>query len=197
MTEITYQLSEADLVALAEHNHKRSKTFRKTRRRAVLGAIFFFSLAALVFWLQFKDPVLSITFCAAGMLFALVFPLRLKRNLRRTVNAAYGEGKNRALFVRQTMRVEDDALVLESVAMSNRIKWEYIERVDITDDYMFVYLSALSAHVVPADGIIRGDYDYFVHEVQKRWQAATAQHTDSFDSSRHPNLALDTSEAPA
>lgn len=197
MMEITYQLSEADRIALVENNEKRSKTFRKSRRRAVFGVIFCFGLAAVIFWLQFQNPVVPIMLGAAAVLCALVLPVTYRRNLRRVVKAAYAEGKNRAFFVRQTMRLEDDSLALESVAMSSRIKWEYIERVDVTDDYLFVYLSALSAYVAPAHGIIRGDYDYFVREVQKRWRAATAQHADSFDFSRHPDRAPDPSEVPA
>jgi hypothetical protein len=172
--ELVYKLTPNDLVALSDHRHGTSKTLRRTTLRASILSPLVFAVGGALFWLMTGDLVLPTAFLVAGVLLFLLLPRRLRQQRRRIIEKVYGEGKNLSLFEPQTLRIEHDALASENIASTSRTKWEYIERIDVTEDRTFVYLNVLVAHVIPRHGVLRGDYEFFVDEIQRRWRQATS-----------------------
>jgi len=171
--EIVFKLSEQDFLAFSDHHNAKSPTYRKANRRAVLSFVVMWAFGSYFVWRIIGDPVFTAAYLAIGVIAFFFVPSAVKGSRRKSATAAYREGKNRALFQEQTLRIERDVFAHESVASEGRLKWEYVEAVDVTDDFTFIYVSALAAHIIPKHGVIRGDYDAFVQEAHKRWQEST------------------------
>lgn len=172
--EITFRVSEEDLIAISDHIHGTSKTLRRSTLRAVIVSPLIFTAGAAGIWLATGDPVIPAALLFSAVLLLLTLPRRFKNVRRRLNSRIFREGKNRALFEPQILRIEHDVLVNETIAGESRTKWTYIEKVDVTEDRTFVFLNVARAHVIPRHGILRGDYEFFVDELQRRWRKADA-----------------------
>lgn len=61
----------------------------------------------------------------------------------------YTEKKNKAIFVKRTISIEDDHLLVTSTAGESKTNWNTLEEVIKTEDYIFIYLSSVNIYPVP------------------------------------------------
>jgi hypothetical protein len=70
------------------------------------------------------------------------------------------------------MELTDSGLVYRTPAGESVRRLEALGRVAVTANYAFIYVSALSAIVVPRDAVTAGDFDQFIAAVAERVAAA-------------------------
>jgi hypothetical protein len=170
--EITYQLRESDISAVTEDVASRSPTMRRQLRRTLVAFLFSFCALSFLFWIVTDDIALASMMLFLAVLAVLLMPAMTKRVRRRLVTAMVREGKNRALYLPTTLRIDRDSLTWTSESGSGHVKFAYLERVQQTPTHLLIYLSSRNAYVVPRDGVISGDFDGFAWDVERRWKSA-------------------------
>lgn len=85
----------------------------------------------------------------------------------------YGEGSSTRLIGWHELALTDEAIVETSDAGSTITKFSALDRVEDSEGYTFVYLTSVSAHVVPKSRISEGNHEAFISELRGRLRAAT------------------------
>ena len=176
---LRYEITLEDLLAFTLHVHQKSPTMRRTRMRAAMG------LAAMIIGLCLIAAEVLDNFLVlwAGVgwaaLFVAIYPRLYRRNVKRLSTRLYAEGQNKGILGQHVTELRDNGL-FDGTAFSERtVYWKGIERIESIPGHTFVYLSAMSAQVIPEDSVTEGNYQAFIDELQNRWQHAT--HTQRFD----------------
>ena len=148
-----YVLDEADMVAFFAHHGRQSKVQRQSR--LVLGYVIPAILIAyialrLTFSRDWKIayfdtiPLMIITFM-------LVFGVTLQTSKKRLAHTRklMREGMNRNLVSPRRIEIGPEGFNETWQFGKQSLDWRAIERVAWTDTHLFLYVSAISAHIVP------------------------------------------------
>jgi hypothetical protein len=68
--------------------------------------------------------------------------------LRHSLQRIEKEGRNRGIWGKHTIVLQEKELVESSDAGHTNAWWSAVERVEQNDDYIFIYTSANAAHVI-------------------------------------------------
>jgi hypothetical protein len=176
VVELEYTLTLEDLVAFEEYHADHSPSIQRKRK----FMRFFYPLVGIA-------TGLYLVIIDGGLMIAIVFliiiflamaiwffsaPKRFRRHHRRAVTKLYQEGSNRALLGHQQQRADQNGLHSSSALGESRMNWSAIERMQSTPDYTFIYLSAVTAIVIPRKSVMRGDYEGFVQFVRREHERA-------------------------
>jgi hypothetical protein len=172
MTEITYQLREEDIIAFVEHHWANSPTVRRSKWISWLSFLIVWLGVGYFFWFLEKDTGLIITLVITGIISAFFMPSVYRDRRRKITLKMYREGKNLALFKPISLQIDEIGLGAEAASGSSNVHWEYIERLDASADYLFLYTNAVNAIIVPKTGVVAGDFDSFAVAAQKYWHDA-------------------------
>ena len=170
---LRYEITLEDLLAFTLHVHQKSPTMRRIRLRAVIAlAVMIIGLCLIA--AEILDNFL-VLWAGVGwaVFFAAIYPQLYRRNVKRLSTRLYAEGQNKGILGQHVAELRDNGL-FDGTAFSERtVFWKGIERIESIPGHTFVYLSAMSAHVIPEDSVTEGNYQAFVEELQKVWQHAT------------------------
>jgi YcxB-like protein len=165
--ELEYRFEESDLLAFLDHHMQYSEAARDIRRRQTYGYAFLFAVFGLVFWF-FGEAALAIAFLVLGPVWIAWWPTRSRQIYRKQALAMYREGQNPLFEGAHVLRLDDTGLVATTPKAEARFALTGIQRIVETPDYIFVYLGAMQAFIVPRRRVSRGDVDIFVQELRRR-----------------------------
>ena len=172
---LTYTLTMDDIVAWSQHHYAHSALCRRGFWiwRIVLCAILFATVVAATA----RDAIgITLGLLGAGVYY-YIFPRLSRRGVARLVKKSYAEGKNKGLLGEHRLVITDDGFASSTEVGEGKISWAGIERIVEIPGYTFVYGSALSAAVVPERRVLEGDYNLFIAELKRRWEAAQGEQT--------------------
>jgi YcxB-like protein len=145
-----------DLLAFNLHNHRASPTLRRPHQVARILYPILFTAALLGFYVYFGGPIASAVFMSmiglavvASSAWYLAYPALLRWRIRRLTTRLLRESKNTSLLERRSIVLSPDGLLFTAPSSSGQIGWNLIERVDHTPQFIFLYMSAMSAIVIP------------------------------------------------
>ncbi len=165
MNKIEFSVSVDDLVSLNDHHCQESPDIKRMVRWLTIVPSVLCAVAGALAVAQ------GIMWCVILLLIALAWPFYYPRLFRHLTSSRmrrlYRKGENRSLVGKHSLCVEEDGLVHRTEHSDNRIKWLAIERLESNDDHTFIYLSAVSALVVPRHSVTNGDYDACVQEISR------------------------------
>lgn len=155
MITIEYNLSKPDVVA-ATCNYYSGSPWMKKRVRAVhYGVtIVFAGLASLAFVLIPDKPGLGIYFLAFAILMGVGYPAWYRRAIRRNAERLFAESRCEKFFGKQSLTLSEDGIAATSPIHENRMKWIGVHRVDLTKDYLFVYLANIGAYAISRSQVV-------------------------------------------
>jgi YcxB-like protein len=165
--ELEYRVEEGDLHAFLDHHMQHSEAARDIRRRQTYGYAFLFAIFGLVFWF-FGEAAVAIAFLVLGPVWVAWWPARARRIYRKRALALYREGQSPMLEGSHVLRLDDAGLVTTTPAAEARIPLTSVQRIVDTPEYVFIYVGAMRALIVPRRRVVRGDVNMFVQELQKR-----------------------------
>ena len=84
------------------------------------------------------------------------------RTARRNARRIIADGKNKGTIGWHRLTLEENGLREESEAGSRYTTYFSLERIAEADELVYVYLSAIDAHVLPRNRISSGDLTAFV-----------------------------------
>jgi hypothetical protein len=144
-----------------------SEAARDIRRRQTYGYAFLFVVFGLVFWF-FGEAALAIAFLVLGPVWIAWWPARSRQIYRKQALAMYREGQNPMFEGSHVLRLEDAGLVATTPKAEARLALTSVQRIVDTPDYVFVYVGAMQALIVPRRRVVRGDVDIFVQQLRNR-----------------------------
>jgi hypothetical protein len=165
--ELEYRFEEGDLLAFLDYHMQHSEAARDIRRRQTYGYAFLFVIFGLVFWF-FGEAALAIAFLVLGPVWVAWWPARARRIYRKQALAMYREGQNPMFEGPHVLRLDEASLVTTTPAAEARIALTSVQRIANTPDYLFIYVGAIQAFIVPRGRVSRGDLNAFAEQLQQR-----------------------------
>lgn len=165
---VRFEFTQADFIGFNLYHHKHSPATRAIKVRA-MGLILAYGAAALIF--KFLQPNFSeILWCVAAgsVLHALIFPAAFQRSLRRNVERMLSEGKNKGLLGQKEIALTPAEVRTTGSMGMTAIAWLAVERVVVDGDALYIYISAVSAIVVPRRAFAQeAEFEAFVETARK------------------------------
>lgn len=175
--ELEFRLEEGDVLAFLDHHGEHSAAAREMRRRQNYGYLFLLAAFALVLW-YFGATALAIAILVLGPVWAAWWPARARRLARQQAAAFYPRAPNPMFDGPHVLGLDDAGLVSivprtlpDGMAAETRTPFTSVQRIVDTPDYLFIYVSAIQAIVVPRRRVSRGDVIAFAAHLQQRTNA--------------------------
>ena len=152
-----YELSKDDWGAFNFYHHFHSPTARRQYLRAWFSPAILLLLVCLgvSLFASLNSSTPGSTFLALLPLFSgvpfylLWFPWAYRRKLKKIAAGMIGEGRNRTLLGKQRVTISPEGVTKSSDFDRTTTAWSGVERVIKDNNYVFVYISALTAIIVP------------------------------------------------
>ncbi len=175
MTEIEYEVREADLIAFNEFQLKKSTEHQKRTRRHLILLPGLLAILALVVWLYYQDTLSFMYIMTLSLVWALGSPLYFRWSQRRQIRKLYTAEEKLNLFGTNRLRIEDRKLVEINRNGESSISWDDVLRIETTRNYAFLFVGIDSALIIPRDTVKQGDLHEFVKEVDKKIEQADSK----------------------
>ena len=171
---LRYELGLDDVVALAVHHRERSQAMRKQMRQAAGTIIALILLMGAGFAFGSEQPALPLGVAVIICVFFVILLAKSQKSVQTvgSIKKFYDEGDTRALIGCREMTLTDHTFVMRSPWVRHEVAYSVLTDVSGTDDHTFVFITALSAEIIPRAAVVEGDYAAFVAELRKRFDAA-------------------------
>lgn len=146
--EIEFTLTPQDIVAFNRYHYMNSPALRRSYWRgflwgAVAAIMLFIMFSGWKSWWNALFPVLFL------LIYMILFPLSVRRNINALGRRMQTEGKNRGVWGKHYIRIDEQELFEKTDVGESRWRWIGIERVVENNEYIFIYVSTTSAHAIP------------------------------------------------
>jgi hypothetical protein len=177
-----YELGYEDWSAFNYYHHFHSSTARRQYLQAWFAPAIALFLICVGVWLlaSFNSRTPGSTFLAFLPLFSVVplqlaaFPWLYGRKVKKIVAGMIAEGRNRTLLGKQHVTISSEDITKTGDFDRLVVAWGGVERVVKTSDHAFIYISALTAIIVPRRAFSGSvDFDHFVTRASQYLDAAS------------------------
>lgn len=146
--KITYKLESHDLRAFHRYGEKHLPSARRVRY------ILWATLIGLALWQSFSvdDPRVGFRiayFCVLMLVLWLIMKFWMVVIARIVQWRSFTSNKHRSVLCEHTITLADDALVEATPFNENRTLWGGIYQVVDAADYIYIFVSLHSAHIIP------------------------------------------------
>lgn len=151
MIKISCDLTKQDYVDFNLFHLAHSKTGKKALfiQRYIISIIFLIAPFVLQNVLDTPFWYLVGGFVLAYILWVIFYPRRFKRNVAKQVEKMIDEGKNVSLIGNNDIIIDEEGIERINDKSQTKNDWASVESIEQSDDHIFIYVSAISAHIVP------------------------------------------------
>jgi hypothetical protein len=175
-TTVRFEFTQEDFIGFNLYHHQHSSA---TRRLKVQFVLLFLAagLAGLVFKLIERESPDSLWVvpiaCVGG---ALIYPWTFRWSLRRNVNAMLAEGRNKGLLGQKEITLTPAEIRSTGAMGAVTAAWPAVERIVVDGDVLYIYISSLSAVVVPRRAFVQdSDFQAFTETAWKHLAEAAGR----------------------
>jgi hypothetical protein len=147
---VEYENSLDDVLALNLYHHQQSPRARRTRQILQYGPA---GLLVLVFLGQmaFTDasPISALPWLMFAAIWTIFVPYMLKRSMRKRVLELFVQGQSKGIVGSHTLSVTSTGVSDKTGFGRTETAWADVKKVVATSQYVFVYISDATAHIVP------------------------------------------------
>ncbi|RPJ09812.1 MAG: YcxB family protein [Spirochaetaceae bacterium] len=148
--KLQYNITMQHLVDFNLYHAKNSKYFR-------IKFLLLMIILPIIMGLYILFTVIMGSFSLAAVIipavvslaWVLLYPTIFKKSIATSVVNLYSEGKNHEVLTAHTLSLENGKLVEETGNSRNEQAIATIENIIETPEYVFIYLSAMTAHIIP------------------------------------------------
>lgn len=169
---IDFEICRDDMVTFALFHNRNSPALRRQVRLALIAVTLIF-MVVLAIVVSFAINAPEFWVIAVGIAIALVIVLpffgriqewRLKNALQRM----YGEGRNLLLIGPRRVGLSPQFLNNSSAYSQSVTRWIAIEKIVVSKDAVYIYISSVSSVVVPRRAFSSDEhFQSFVHTAQE------------------------------
>lgn len=150
---IDFEICRDDMVVFALFHNRNSPVLRRQVRLALIAVtLIFIVLLAIVVSIAINSPEFWVIVVGIALALVIVLPFfgriqewRLKNALQRM----YGEGRNLLLIGPRRVGLTQQFLNNSSPYSQSVTRWSAIERIVVSNDAVYIYVSSVSSVVVP------------------------------------------------
>lgn len=160
--DINYELTEEDYVLFNLYHNEQSPSQKRLywTMRYILPALFVVPIyfigtrvfnQAGIYW-----AIIALVFVVG---WALYYPKEHKKLIRKQVLKMLREGDNSSFFSEKSLSVQGETITIVDADSTHTLTKESIKSVKVYDEMIILYVSAVSAHIIPTryiDGETRG-----------------------------------------
>jgi YcxB-like protein len=152
--KLAFDVSERDMLAFSERYHRASRTHNRARQSARLLLPMMLLPVMLLFFLNFGFSPAPIVILVMAMIgWYVYYPMRFDKCVRNQVRKQMCESSYSNMFGAYEITLDEDSLKSSSPTGEARYNWDAVDRVELTDDYLFVFLSGPMGYPVSIDQI--------------------------------------------
>lgn len=167
---LRYENTMDDAIAFNDFHYAHSPTMKRAVRINKWGM----GLMAFIFYSFVpgnKNTTINVTIAfVLACLFVLIYPSLVRYNIKRQVHKFYSEGNNKGFLGEHDIEIVEDGVIARSAYSETKTAWGAVERIETTPEHTFIYISAVTALIIPHDRITEGDYKAFLSELGQRFQ---------------------------
>lgn len=149
--ELEFELTEEDYINYNIDHSKKSPSIKKSIMiQRVFGPIVFIIAPFLV--VKFSDIPLwywITIFGISSVVWLIFYPKYANWEMKKRLKKMLEEGSNENLFNRRKIILTDQGLSQVSPTGETNVKWDSIVSIEETDEYIYIYISSVSAHIIP------------------------------------------------
>jgi len=149
--KLNYELTEQDYLDFNIYHSKHSPTIKKSiLLQRALGPVVFLIAPFLAiritniplwYWLAI--------FFISSIIWFVFYPKYFNWELSRRVSKLLNEGKNLDMVGSRSINLTQDGLIESTPHSESKVGWDMVEMINETEDYIYIYISAVSAYIVP------------------------------------------------
>lgn len=149
--KVEYNLIEDDYIAFNMHHIDTSPTIRRTLLMQQYGVALVFLIIPYFFSRITEIPMLLsyIVYGAIFLAWILYYPKYFISVTKRRIIKMINEGDNSSIYGMQSITLTDTGIEQESHTGESRTAWHAIERIDETEEYIYIYIGTMNAYLVP------------------------------------------------
>lgn len=169
---VNYNVGIDDMVAFNRYHIRNSRSMQFWYRVGYLWGVFIGVAIALAFssWDVWPRVALVAGF---AVIYGIIYRLNYYRWIDSGARKMIAEGKNKGILGDHTMTLSKDGLIETCDVGESRSTWGGVERIEEDDEYVYLYIGAYQAHVIPRRAFTSGaDATEFI-------KVARAYHTGS------------------
>ncbi len=148
-----FDLTLDDHLAFQEYHLKHSPSIRALRLKnwlalpAGLGLLYGFMLMVS------PNPSLAVKghwpLIAVGVVWLMGFPFWFHKAMLRNVRTLLEEGSNKGMLGKHTITISPETITQAMRYQTSAVRWEAVDKVVRGEGYLFVYISAVNAYIIP------------------------------------------------
>jgi hypothetical protein len=166
---VHYETTFDDLLAFNAYHNRQSPTARRVRLFGTYLPPLILTVAVLPGfvetsgWLGFFLlwlPLMGLLAFILAYLFRFVTKLQVRKMLQ--------EGGTGSVIGERTVELSEEYLIDRGAYGESKVRWSNVERVEQTEDHLFLYTSAICAHIIPRRAFRDADRERaFLREVEE------------------------------
>ncbi len=149
--KIEYELSKQDYIDFNIYHANNSEVVKKSLlvQRYVTPVIFLIlpfllgRVTEIPLWYWFT------VFLVTAVLWVAFYPRYFMAVTMKRVSRMVDEGKNKDLLGKQSIIVDEEGFIRKSQNGENRMNWSGVEKIVSAEKHFFIYVSSISAYVIP------------------------------------------------
>jgi hypothetical protein len=165
--KVTYQNNFEDMVALTEHLLSTNATYHKRRRWNLYGSPLLL-LAAFSLLAYTRQERVFLVGGIVAALFSLLWAVRSYRHLpRKAMEKLQREKPQKEVLCRHTVTISPEGLTEETAESKHFHTWNALFDIAFTPDYIFVYNTPATAHIIPRRELGDREFQQVSHELRR------------------------------
>jgi len=172
---VTYILSEDDVVTFNQDRDAHLPTFRRQIRIGRLRIPAVLLAIATLLWFEsdsFLPRMIATELAAFGILVVIFWPWWYRRAVGKNTRRMLASGKNIGLIGQHWLSLGPDQIVASSPYSEAKLRWPLVEQIILTDDQLLIYISSMSALIIPRREFASDEHARAFYDAACRFRAA-------------------------
>ncbi|MEO9532137.1 MAG: YcxB family protein [Crocinitomicaceae bacterium] len=166
MQQITFEFTREDWIAFNIHHIYSSPQHQRIRKKAIRSFPVMAIFVVLFYGITNDEWVIPPIVCGIAVAFWFWwYPGYRDRKIMKGVERFIDNEKNKSFLGKHEVELSNKGVKLTTENSEEMIQWSGIDRMEITDEYYFIYNSALTAVIIP--NIAVDNQDEFERFVEK------------------------------
>jgi len=170
---IKYKVDMEDLVAFNQYFVATSPFLRRHRLIviAVISSIYIILEGVQALARDSITPLLL--WSGIAVVFGVLYYRASLKVSPKHIARLYSSEKNNGIFCEHELAILPEGIHEKTDVNEQLSAFSEIERIEITDTHVFIFIGTMQAHVIPKNKVLEGDLDAFVSALRGKMDAVT------------------------
>ncbi len=142
--DLKFTITEPEALAFSEQYYKDSASYRRSRNRTRWSLPILLLPVLALFTYQFGFSLPSAFFLVATCAWAVIAPKRFDIRVRRYMQKQMVESSYNKTFGAYRLKIDEKHLVSDGPTGYTEYRWDAVDRVKMTDEFLFIFLAGPS-----------------------------------------------------